>query len=184
MAGSHEDGSEQRGGLVAGDELGGEQGVPERERAGVEGYDCGVSAGAVAEDNRDAVADAGVRRGGALAAERDRVAVQRGEGTGAHPDVESPALSSLEDLGRESVIGGAEARPERSGSQGDRRAYARDRAGVAERRGRQSRAAARYGQFTRQGGVLLLGDGVVDGGGAEQQGAAQGDREHDGRGGR
>src|SRR5204863_1445510 len=139
---------EQRAGLVAGDELGGEQRVPERERAAVDRRDGGVGAGAVAEHDRDAVADAGVRRAGTLAAERDRVAVQRGEGPGAHADVESTALSSCEDLGGEGVIGGAEARAERRGGESHRRAYAGRGAGVGERGGRQSRPTTGDGELT------------------------------------
>ena len=56
-------------------ELGGEQGVPERQIPGVDRHDGGAGARAVAQHDRHAVADAGVRGVGAVAPERDRVAV-------------------------------------------------------------------------------------------------------------
>src|SRR5437588_4514665 len=52
--GLYEDRSEQRVGLVAGDELGGEEGLPERQVAGVDRDDGGVGMGPVAEHERHA----------------------------------------------------------------------------------------------------------------------------------
>lgn len=69
-AGTYEDRAEQRVGLVAGGELGGEQRVAERQRAGVDGHDGGVAAGAVAEHDGDAVAHVCVRGICAVAPER------------------------------------------------------------------------------------------------------------------
>src|ERR1700757_2830520 len=51
-------------------------------------------------------------------------------------------------------------------------------AGVAQRGGGQSRTGGGEGELAGQPGVPLLGDGVLDGGRAEQKGAAHGDGEH------
>ena len=110
--------------------------------------------------------------------------MQRGEGPAGHADVESTALSPCQDLGGEGVIGGAEARTERRGGESHRRAHSGRGAGVGERRGGQSRPTTGDGELTGQARLGLLGDGVVDGGGAEQQGAAHRDGEDQRRRGR
>ena len=90
---------------MTGGELGGEQGVPEGQIAGVDRHDGGVGARAVAQHDRHTVTDTGVRGVGAVAPERDRVAVQGAQGPRDHADVEAAALPSGEDLGGEGVIG-------------------------------------------------------------------------------
>ena len=127
----------QRGGLVAGRELGGDQGVAEGKVAAVGRDDGSVGAGAVAEHDRHAVADAGVRGVGAVAPERDRVAVHA-LAPAAHADVEASALPSVEDLGGDGGPGVAEARAERRGRQRDRRAHPGCRAHVRQCRRGQS----------------------------------------------
>jgi hypothetical protein len=177
LAGLDEDRAEQRGGQVTGGEFGGEQGVPEGQIAGVDRHDGGVGACAVAQHDRHAVADAGVRGLGAVASERDRVAVQGAQGPRHHAGVEAAALPSGEDLGGEGVIG-AKARAERGGRQRDRRTYSGHRARIGQRGGREARPSAGDGELAGQPRLPLLGGGVVDGGGAEEKGAAQGDGEY------
>ena len=153
--------AEQRGGQVTGGEFGGEQRVPEGQIAGVDRHDGGVGARAVAQHDRHAVADAGVRGVGAVAPERDGVAVQGAQGPRDHPGVEAAALPSGEDLGGEGVIG-AEARAERGGRQRDRRTYSGRGARVGQHGGREARPGAGDGELARQRRLPLLGGGVVD----------------------
>ena len=77
-----------------------------------------------------------------------------------------------------------EARAERRGGERHRRAHPGNGAHVGQRRGGQSGTCARDRELARHARVPLLGDGVVDGGRAEQQGAAQADGQHQGRAGR
>ena len=111
-------------GLVPGSELGSEQRVAERQRPGVDRHDGGMSARPVAEHDRHAVADVSVRGVSALAPERDRVAVQRGQRPGTDARVEPSALSSVEDHRGDVVIGDAETWAKCGGGQSDRRAHA------------------------------------------------------------
>jgi hypothetical protein len=70
--GAYEDRPEQRAGLVAGGELGGEQGVPERQVAVVDRHHGGVGTGPVAEHDHHAVTDPSAGGVGAVAPEPDR----------------------------------------------------------------------------------------------------------------
>ena len=114
---------------------------PNAQRAGVDRHDGGVRAGAVAERDRHAVADLGVRGLGAPAPERDRVPVQVRERPGGHAGVEPAALPAAEDGGGDDVVGDAQARAERRRRQRDRRAHAGRGAHVVQR-GRPAAAGA------------------------------------------
>jgi hypothetical protein len=110
-----------------------------------------------------------VRGVGAVAPERDRVAVQGGQGSRDHADVQAAALPSGQDLGGEDVIGGAKARAERRGRKRDRRTHSWSGARVSQRGGRESRPGAGDGELARQRRALLLAGGVFDGSGAEER---------------
>ena len=183
LAGLDEDRPEHRVGLVAGRELGGEQRVAERQRAGVDRHHGGAGARPVAEHDRHASPISAC----ALSARRRPSAIVSPCRSASDPAV-TPASNPPPCPPLRIAAGRTSSETPRLGpSVVGVRATAERTPGVA----RTSASAAGgtppapvTARSAARPALALLGDGVVGRGRAEQQRAAHADREHERRAGR